>query len=161
VVGELLFTFKELNTFIIEGILNSRPILSLSADPNDSLTQCPIHCLIGRPLINLLEPNISSVPANLSLLGSTSTRYNKILGTLESKISQWASSSPSGPRTEKELTLEQSFSSRRKIYYACLGQNRGFSFIPVKMELYEPSPLKWMQELLKRSVKCLCSLPIK
>ncbi|XP_011859009.1 PREDICTED: uncharacterized protein LOC105556522 [Vollenhovia emeryi] len=66
VVGELLFTFEELNTFTIEveGILNSRPICALSSDPNDLSVLTPAHCLIGRPLINMPEPDLSSVPAN-------------------------------------------------------------------------------------------------
>ncbi|RLU20285.1 hypothetical protein DMN91_006892 [Ooceraea biroi] len=66
VVGELLFTFEELNTFAIEveGILNSRPILYISSDPNDPLVLTPAHCLIGQPLINMPEPDLSSVPAN-------------------------------------------------------------------------------------------------
>lgn len=66
VVGEFLFTFEELNTFTVEveGILNSRPISALSSDPNDLLILTPAHCLIGKPLNNLPEPNLSSVPAN-------------------------------------------------------------------------------------------------
>ncbi|XP_067214206.1 uncharacterized protein [Linepithema humile] len=66
VVGELLFTFEELNTFTVEvkRILNSRPISSISSDPNDLLVLTPAHCLIGRPLICMPEPDFSSVPAN-------------------------------------------------------------------------------------------------
>ncbi|XP_018406417.1 PREDICTED: uncharacterized protein LOC108782610 [Cyphomyrmex costatus] len=48
----------------IEGILNSRPISSLSSDPNDLLTLTPAHFLIGKSLNNLPELDFSSVPAN-------------------------------------------------------------------------------------------------
>lgn len=66
VVGDSLFTFEELNTFTIEieGILNSRPITSLSSDPNDMLVLTPAHYLIGKPLIAFPEGDLSSVPAS-------------------------------------------------------------------------------------------------
>lgn len=65
-IGDSLFTFEELNTFVIEveGILNSRPITSLSSDPNDLLVLTPAHCLIGKSLTALPEGDISHVPAN-------------------------------------------------------------------------------------------------
>ncbi|XP_011859725.1 PREDICTED: uncharacterized protein LOC105557165 [Vollenhovia emeryi] len=66
VVGDSLFTFEELNTFVVEveGVLNSRPITSLSSDPNDMLVLTPAHYLIGKPLTTLPEGDLSSVPAN-------------------------------------------------------------------------------------------------
>ncbi|XP_018312448.1 uncharacterized protein, partial [Mycetomoellerius zeteki] len=57
VIGDSLFTFEELNTFTIEieGILNSRPITSISSDPNDLLVLSPAHYLTGKPLSTLPE----------------------------------------------------------------------------------------------------------
>lgn len=66
VIGDSLFTFEELTTFIteVESILNSRPITSLTSDPNDSLALSPAHYLIGKPLTTLPEGDMTCVPAN-------------------------------------------------------------------------------------------------
>jgi len=71
VVGELLFTFEELNIFAveIEGILDSRPISYLSSDLSDILVLFLSRYLIGKPLINLPEPDFSSVPATRLSIG--------------------------------------------------------------------------------------------
>ncbi|XP_011171716.1 uncharacterized protein LOC105204363 [Solenopsis invicta] len=66
IVGNLLFTLEELYTLVteIEGILNSRPITTISSDPNDLLVLSPAHYLIGKPLTTLPESDLSFVPAN-------------------------------------------------------------------------------------------------
>jgi len=66
VIGDSLFTYEELSTFTaeVEGILNSRPITSLSSDPNDMSVLTPAHYLIGKPLTTLPEGDLTCVPAN-------------------------------------------------------------------------------------------------
>ncbi|XP_011859183.1 PREDICTED: uncharacterized protein LOC105556701 [Vollenhovia emeryi] len=66
VVGDTLFTFEELNTFAIEieGILNSRPITSITSDPNDMLVLTPAHYLIGKSITSLPEGDLQAVSVN-------------------------------------------------------------------------------------------------
>lgn len=51
-------TFPELNTVVImiEGILNSRPIMPLSASPDEGQPLTPAHFLVGKSLRSIPEP---------------------------------------------------------------------------------------------------------
>ncbi|XP_076643561.1 uncharacterized protein LOC143353839 [Halictus rubicundus] len=57
VVGEELFTHEQFSTFVteIEAILNSRPLTTLSSDPNDPTALTPGHFLIGSALTSIPE----------------------------------------------------------------------------------------------------------
>ena len=66
VVGDTLLTYEHFESLTteIEGVLNSRPIIPMSSDPNDLLALTPAHYLIGEPLKNLPENNYLDVPEN-------------------------------------------------------------------------------------------------
>ena len=57
-IGKTKLFFEDFTTLLaqIEAILNSRPITSVSNDPNDALALTPRHFLIGRPIAALSEP---------------------------------------------------------------------------------------------------------
>lgn len=56
IAGSLTFTFEELNKLFcqIEAILNSRPILPISSNPNDTQILTPANFLVGDSLMALL-----------------------------------------------------------------------------------------------------------
>lgn len=62
-----VLTYEQLITVLcqIEGILNSRPLLPLSAsDITDFTYLTPGHFLIGRPIVSYPEPDITQIPQN-------------------------------------------------------------------------------------------------
>lgn len=59
VVGETKLTFEEMTTFLAqcEAILNSRPLIPVSDDPNDIEVLTSSHFLIGRSAVSIPEPS--------------------------------------------------------------------------------------------------------
>lgn len=66
VIGVQILTMEELTTLIIkiEGILNSRPLMATSNDPNDLDVLSPGHFLIGRPIMSMPERDLENIPLN-------------------------------------------------------------------------------------------------
>lgn len=65
-IGETLFTYEELYTFMceVEAILNSRPISPMSDDPNDMQVLTPGHFLIGSFMVTIPSVDFSQTPSN-------------------------------------------------------------------------------------------------
>ncbi|XP_058456550.1 uncharacterized protein LOC131433948 [Malaya genurostris] len=65
-LGSSRLTFEDMCTVLaqIEAIMNSRPLLPLTEDPNDLAALTPAHFLIGSSLHALPDPDLQSIPAN-------------------------------------------------------------------------------------------------
>lgn len=66
-MGSANLTFEEMQTILCEteAILNSRPLVPLSSDPNDMAYLTPSHFLIGHPLNAFPHANLNDVNTNL------------------------------------------------------------------------------------------------
>lgn len=86
VVGLCTFTFQELNTIfiIIEGILNSRPLIPLACNPNDDQPLTPAHFLINGPIVALPEPQVPDLEKH------PVQRLNQILSAKQSFWRRWS-----------------------------------------------------------------------
>ncbi|XP_050055781.1 LOW QUALITY PROTEIN: uncharacterized protein LOC126549715 [Aphis gossypii] len=66
VMGNQRLTFEEMATLTcrIEALLNSRPITPISTDPNDYRALTPGHFLIGHPMVEIPELDVTHVLQN-------------------------------------------------------------------------------------------------
>lgn len=66
VIGHQILTYEEMNTLFvqIESVLNSRPLCSLSSDPNDLNVLTPGHFLTLEPLASAPDPDLSHLSVN-------------------------------------------------------------------------------------------------
>ncbi|XP_064215657.1 uncharacterized protein LOC135267304 [Tribolium castaneum] len=66
IVGNASLTFEELNTIVtqVEAILNSRPLVPLSSNPDDLSVLTPGHFIIGRAMVALPDYDYQEIPEN-------------------------------------------------------------------------------------------------
>ncbi|XP_034951317.1 uncharacterized protein [Chelonus insularis] len=66
VAGDIHFTYEEFTTLLIqvEAILNSRPLMPLTDDPDDLDVLTPGHFLIGHSLTIIPEPNLETIKSS-------------------------------------------------------------------------------------------------
>ncbi|XP_067211625.1 uncharacterized protein [Linepithema humile] len=165
VIGELLFTFEELNTFTIEveGILNSRPISSISSDPNDPLVLTPAHCLIGRPMNNMPESDFTSVPANRL------STWEHITKVRQDFWSRWSLEYLNEMQIRRKWIKD---GDKIDIGMIVLVKEKGLPCMqwalgtvteihPGTDGVVRTVTIKTLTGELKRSVKCICPLPIE
>lgn len=65
-LGSSRLSFENMCTVLtqIEAIMNSRPLLPMTEDPNDLAALTPAHFLIGSSMHALPDPDLNNVPAN-------------------------------------------------------------------------------------------------
>lgn len=165
VVGDSLFTFEELNTFTVEikAILNSRPITSLSSDPNDTLVLTPAHCLIGRPLTSLPESNLQSVPANRLSTWQHITKVRQdfwarwsleYLNELQKRV-KWIKD---GPRIDVRTIV---LIKDKNLPCTQWALGRITRLHPGKDGIARTADIQTANGEIRRTTKCLCPLPIE
>ncbi|XP_072392244.1 uncharacterized protein [Diabrotica undecimpunctata] len=66
VVSNAHLRYEEFSIILtqVESVLNSRPISTLSSDPNDLCPLTPVHFLIGRPFTAIPEPDLMFINEN-------------------------------------------------------------------------------------------------
>ncbi|XP_055622274.1 uncharacterized protein LOC129765861 [Toxorhynchites rutilus septentrionalis] len=66
VVGDTVLSFEDMSTLLVqvEGCMNSRPLISMSDDPNELEPLTPGHFLIGTTMHQLPDMNVSEIPMN-------------------------------------------------------------------------------------------------
>lgn len=85
VIGTDIYTYDQMNTLLVqvEACLNSRPLMPLSNDPQESLVLTPAHFLVGESLKANPEPNLLQIPENRL------DRYQLIQQKLQSFWKKW------------------------------------------------------------------------
>lgn len=66
VLGSYTLFFYDFQSLLvqIEAVLNSRPLSPLSSNPNDLSALTPAHFLIGRSIVTIADPSVSSIAEN-------------------------------------------------------------------------------------------------
>lgn len=61
VVGKSILYFEDFRTLVcqISAIINSRPLVPLTENPDDLVTLTPAHFLIGAPFNSIIEPDVT------------------------------------------------------------------------------------------------------
>ncbi|XP_043263948.1 uncharacterized protein LOC122404113 [Colletes gigas] len=164
-VGDSLFTYEQLNTFIIEieSILNSRPLIPLSSDPNDMSVLTPAHFLIGDSLMSIPEHHFQDIPANrLSLwqhIGKVKQHfwnrwYKEYFNELLLR-SKWRKGDPEKIKIGTLVMMKE-----ENVPPMHWSMGRIITTHPGKDKIVRVATVKTSRGTYKRCIKNLCPLPI-
>lgn len=163
VVGNQCLTYEELNTVIvqIEGILNSRPLLS--ANSNDCSYLTPAHFLIGTALASYPEVDLTNVSVNRLKFWNLCTKLkqdfwklwsNDYLTQLQSRP-KWKYPQPN--LKEGDLVIVKDLNTTPLNY----NMARIVKTYPGRDNVVRAADIKMNNKVYRRSVKRLCQLPVE
>ncbi|XP_072932645.1 uncharacterized protein [Epargyreus clarus] len=163
VIGDRALTFEELTTLFckIEAVMNSRPLCSLSNNPNEFEVLTAGHFLIGRNLLAVPEYDVENVPLNrLSRWQSVQRASqsfwkrwsNDVLHTLQQR-EKWFSSTPNVKKGDLVLLK----SNLAKPLQWPLGRIEEIH--PGVDNVVRVVTIRTKNGLLKRPVNKICPLP--
>ncbi|XP_018358678.1 PREDICTED: uncharacterized protein LOC108758299 [Trachymyrmex cornetzi] len=163
-IGDALLTFEEMTTLLvqIEAILNSRPIVPCSDDPEDFNVLTPGHFLMGCTPTVVPEPSLQDTRlSRLSrwqllrqMIDSFWTRCSKECLQRYHSISKWKRDSNSIAEGSVVLVIDERYPSAK------WPLGRIVSVHPGKDGLVRVATVKTQTSTLKRPIVKLCSLPI-
>ena len=163
-VGDTLFTFEQLNTYIIEieAILNSRPLTPISSDPNDLNALTPAHFLIGDSLMSIPERDFRDSPINRltswqhiqKIKQHFWTRWHKEYLSELNVRSKWQLGETSRIKVGSLVTIKDDNLPPR---HWCLG--RITEVHPGEDNIIRVATVKTSNGIYRRSVRQLCPLP--
>lgn len=163
VVGNLCLTYEELNTVTvqIEGILNSRPLLSANSSDCEYLT--PAHFLIGTALTSYPEVDLTDVSVNRLKFWNLCTKLkqdfwkvwsNDYLTQLQSRP-KWKYPQPN--LKEGDLVIVKDFNTAPLKY----NMARIVKTYPGIDGRVRAADIKMKNKVYRRSIKRLCQLPVE
>lgn len=165
VMGNTKLSYDQFNTVLcqIEAVLNSRPLVALSSDPNDLSVITPGHFILGRPLTTAPEIEVDDdVPVNRlktyqymqTLIRDFWKRWSKEYITSLQCRSKWQQNTHQ--RIEKnDLVLIREDNSPPLLWR--LG--RVIELHPGDDQVVRVVSIKTRNGIVKRSITKLCALP--
>lgn len=164
-IGHNNFTYEEMYTLLveIEGILNSRPISPMSNDPNDCSALTPAHFTIGRDLLSVPEPDLTSYKMNRL------TRWQRIEALKQQFWKRWYTDYITGLQQRSKW-----FKKKANLEIGMLALIKDENLPPTKwklgriIKLYPGADkivrvvkLQTLKGKLKRSIHKICILPLE